>query len=128
MYSVVNNRCPKCHQGKVFTKNSPYNLKYLFKMEAVCEHCHERYEKEPGYFFGAMFVSYALTAFLFFIVLVLDFTVFHLGLSLLYFLIPAVLILSPLTFQWSRLIWLNFFIRFNPALAKKALVQAGDAD
>jgi hypothetical protein len=96
-------------------------------MEAVCEHCHERYEKEPGYFFGAMFVSYALTAFLFFIVLVLDFTVFHLGLSLLYFLIPAVLILSPLTFQWSRLIWLNFFIRFNPALAKKALVQAGDA-
>ncbi len=119
LYSVVKNRCPKCHQGKVFQKDNPYNLKYLFKMETVCSNCAERYEKEPGYFFGAMFVSYALTAMVFFIVLVLDFTLFHLGLSLLLILIPAVLILSPVTFQWSRLIWLNFFIRYSPELAKK---------
>lgn len=118
LYSVVKNRCPKCHQGKVFQKDNPYNLKYLFKMESVCSHCGERYEKEPGYFFGAMFVSYALTALVFFIMLVLDFAFFHLGLSLLLILIPAVLILSPVTFQWSRLIWLNFFIRYNPNLDK----------
>ncbi|TAH42857.1 MAG: DUF983 domain-containing protein [Bacteroidetes bacterium] len=88
-------------------------------MESECSHCGERYEKEPGYFFGAMFVSYALTALVFFIVLVLDFTIFHLGLSLLLILIPAVLILSPVTFQWSRLIWLNFFIRYNPESVKR---------
>lgn len=103
----------------VFSKNSAYDLKNLFKMEAVCSHCGERYEKEPGYFYGAMFVSYALTALVFFIILVLDFTFFHLGLSLLLFLIPAVLILSPVTFRWSRLIWLNLFIRYDASLAMK---------
>ncbi len=119
MYSVLFNRCPRCHQGKVFEKSNPYDLSNLFRMHPVCEHCQERYEKEPGYFFGAMFVSYGFTAFLFFVILVLDFAFFHLGLTLLYFLIPGVLILSPLIFRWSRLIWLNFFIRYNPELAKK---------
>lgn len=118
LYSVVKNRCPRCHSGRVFEKNNPYNLKYLFKMDKQCSHCNERYEKEPGYFYGAMFVSYAFSALIFFIVLVLDFTLFHLGLSLLLILIPAVLIFSPVTFQWSRLIWLNFFIKYDPKLSE----------
>ena len=117
LHSVVNNKCPKCHQGKVFSKNSAYDLKNLFKMEQVCDHCGERYEKEPGYFYGAMFVSYALSAIVFFIFLVLDFTFLHLGLSLLLILIPAVLIFSPVTFRWSRLIWLNLFIKYDPSIA-----------
>ncbi|HNQ62032.1 MAG TPA: DUF983 domain-containing protein [Bacteroidia bacterium] len=87
-------------------------------MEKKCDHCDEIYEKEPGYFYGAMFVSYTLSAIIFFIFLVLDFTIFHLGLSLLLILIPAVLIFSPVTFRWSRLIWLNFFIRFDPQVSK----------
>jgi len=118
LYSVFNNKCPKCHHGKVFSKNSSYDLKHLFKMEKKCDHCDEIYEKEPGYFYGAMFVSYTLSAIIFFIFLVLDFTIFHLGLSLLLILIPAVLIFSPVTFRWSRLIWLNFFIRFDPQVSK----------
>ena len=29
-------------------------------MNEYCSHCEFKFEKEPGYFFGAMFVNYAL--------------------------------------------------------------------
>lgn len=119
LFSVFNNKCPRCHQGKVFEKSNPYNLKYLFRMQPVCQHCHERYEKEPGYFYGAMYVSYALTSLFFIILFLLDIFFFHLGISLLFLLIPGILLISPLTFRWSRLIWLNFFIKHDPSVDTK---------
>ncbi len=122
VYSVVRNRCPRCHRGKVFEDDNPYRLRFLFRMKKSCDHCQELYEKEPGYFFGAMFVSYALTSLAFFIVFMMDLLWFHLGISLLYFLLPAVVLISPVTFQWSRLIWLNFFIRYDKNLIDQPIL------
>ncbi|MBP6334041.1 MAG: DUF983 domain-containing protein [Bacteroidia bacterium] len=119
LYSVWNNKCPRCHQETVFEKANPYNLKFMFRMKPVCAHCEERYEKEPGYFYGAMYVSYALTSLFFIILFLLDIFFFHLGTQLLFILIPGILLISPITFRWSRLIWLNMFIKYNPALDNK---------
>ena len=126
IYSMAANKCPRCHQGKVFTHNNPYRLQGgMLKMEKTCSHCGEIYEKEPGYFFGAMYVSYALTSGWFiswFIMygLFLDwYTAFFIG-----FQAVTILMLSPLTFRWSRIIWLNFFVRYDK---KKAEFGKGNA-
>lgn len=119
VYSVVGNKCPRCHTGKVFTSNNPYNPSSAIHMEERCSHCHLKYEAEPGFFYGAMYVSYALTVGY----SVLSWLVWwSLGggfsLGLMWFIIVSVVALMPVTFRWSRILWLNFFVRYNPELKK----------
>ena len=54
--NVYNEKCPKCGNGYVFKQNvSLFNLPV---MNDVCEKCNYRYDREPGYFLGAMYLSY----------------------------------------------------------------------
>lgn len=119
LYSVIWNKCPKCHKTNVFPE-SAYNLKGFGNMNDTCICCKERYEKEPGYFFGAMFVSYALTAGWFTLTWAIDSFVFHSETwQYLTFLIITIIGFMPITFRTSRLIWLNFFIRFDKDACEK---------
>jgi uncharacterized protein (DUF983 family) len=45
-------RCPRCAEGRLFEG--------AFRMHAACPSCGLRFEREPGYFVGAMYFSYAL--------------------------------------------------------------------
>lgn len=54
VYSVVGNKCPQCHQSDVFKSNAVFNLKTFDKMNESCSCCGMKYEKEPGYFYGAI--------------------------------------------------------------------------
>jgi uncharacterized protein (DUF983 family) len=47
-------RCPCCGVGRLFARR--------FTMHETCEHCGFRFEREPGYFVGAIYVNYAVTA------------------------------------------------------------------
>ncbi len=51
--------CPRCYQGHMFT---PWNYRPFQKqkMNQECEVCHLHYEVESGFFWGAMYFSYAL--------------------------------------------------------------------
>ncbi len=46
-------RCPRCGRGPLF--RGP------FKMLHNCPECHLRYEREQGYFLGAIYLNYAAT-------------------------------------------------------------------
>lgn len=54
---VLYQRCPRCRVGKIFHRSIFLGLP---KMHESCSVCHLRYEREPGYFLGAMYISYAL--------------------------------------------------------------------
>src|SRR5438552_2272733 len=45
-------RCPRCREGRLFRST--------FEMADPCPVCGLLYEREPGYFMGALFCSYAL--------------------------------------------------------------------
>lgn len=120
-YSVLWNKCPKCHGGNVFKYNNPYDLSHFSEMNEKCSCCSEQFEKEPGYFYGAMYVSYALMSGWFMITWAIDsFLVHSETWQYLTFFIPTILLFMPLTFRISRLIWLNFFVRFDPEKANFA--------
>src|SRR4051794_36987382 len=96
---VLGNRCPRCFQGEVF-----YGL---YRMHAECPSCQMKFEREPGYFLGAMVFSYAFGAFSMVptvILLVFGFRASTLPLII----IPClqVALLNPFLFKYSRLIWL----------------------
>lgn len=46
-------RCPLCGQGPLFAG--------WFAMHERCQHCRWRFEREPGYFLGAMYINYGVT-------------------------------------------------------------------
>lgn len=47
-------RCPRCGERTLF--------RGAFTMHRECAHCHLVFEREPGYFVGAIYINYAATA------------------------------------------------------------------
>jgi len=106
---VLNGTCPHCGQTKVFkTKGNPFIMK-LPVMHERCEKCNYSFHREPGFYFGAMYTSYALTVAemvtVFVLGLLLNIGFFNIFLGV----VLAVLLLSTFNYKMSRLMWLNMF-------------------
>ena len=61
LQSTFKYKCPRCRKGELFTK--PFDISKPLDMPKRCEICDQKTEPEPGFYFGAMFLSYLLTAF-----------------------------------------------------------------
>ena len=60
LISILQQRCPRCRRGKVFR----YSVFRGFpKMHERCPVCDLKFEREPGYFLGAMYISSAIVTF-----------------------------------------------------------------
>jgi uncharacterized protein (DUF983 family) len=56
MVGIVRQLCPRCRTGKIFRKSV-----WLFPgMFERCPACGLKFEREDGYFLGAMYISYGL--------------------------------------------------------------------
>ena len=92
-------RCPRCGETRLYA--GP------FRMHEVCAACGMRYERESGYFVGAIYVNYAVTvAVAAGTVLILDWWI---GLALAQQLAVGITLaaLVPLAFfRYSRSLWL----------------------
>jgi len=102
-------------EGDLYPDMNPYHLKHTTEMYTHCLKCDLNFCPEPGYFYGAMYVSYAFTIAIGVGVFLLYF--FHVPkfspIPFLIILTIVLAILAPYTFRTSRAIWLNFFIRFS---------------
>lgn len=122
LYSVLFNKCPKCHKGNFFKNNSAYKkLNEFDKMHDHCPVCNESYIRETGFYVGAMYASYGLTVLyglaLFALLVVL------LKIDILFYLIlfsVSLFILLPWIYRKSRLIWINLFVKFDKKLFDKS--------
>lgn len=114
--SILRLRCPKCRMGPLFQSGKISRPGSLFTMHPACPHCKQSFEPEPGFYFGAMFISYGINTALFLISWVALLLIYpDYTLSMLLGILTAVVILSlPLSFRWSRSIWLALFVRFDP--------------
>lgn len=124
LYSAFRLKCPRCHEGDLFVSKHAYDLPNMAKMPESCPTCGQKYWPEPGFYYGAMYVSYALTIALSVAVFVLMtlFDVFkiswYLGINSL-----LILILFPPIFRLSRAIWFNFFVGYESPEARAARIQ-----
>lgn len=88
-------------------------------MPETCTHCGQHFELEPAFYSGAMYVSYALQVTLFTTVYVALRVLFNPEAEVyIYFIIGASLLLFPVTLRLSRVIYLNFFVRYDPRFDK----------
>lgn len=86
----------------------------LTKIHDNCPKCGFKYMIEPSFFFGAMYVAYALSV-------GVSMLVFLIGSGLLDFEIlksivavgVVLVVLTPLLLRISRMIWINFFVSYD---------------
>jgi len=103
--AILKQRCPKCRRGKIF--------RGLMHMNRQCSECGFTFDREAGYWTGAMFVSSFLPMLLVGPVwAILVFTGQNIWLA---FAITFILlmILIPVTFRYSRAIWLHTDYRLD---------------
>ena len=117
-YSISKNKCPRCHEGS-FWPNSP--LKNLIfnkgSLNNNCSYCGLKFEIELGFWYGAMYISYALGVLLMLIIWLLHFLIFpNVDIKdLIIFIMLSIILFCPYNFFFSRLIWINLFVSFSPS-------------
>ncbi len=114
LYSILNNKCPRCHKGNFFENNNPYLLKKFDKMHKNCRVCNEDFERETGFYYGAMYASYGLTVAFGVAVYMLMCVVLNYE-AITYLIVFAILqvLLMPIFYRASRLMWINLFVKFK---------------
>lgn len=115
--STLQVKCPRCRKGRMFLEGTLYDFNKFGKMNDKCSCCEQSFEPEPGYYFGAMFISYAFnTAYFFGVWLLFSFSQDYGTLEFMSALVLVALVLFPMTFRWSRVLWLNIFIHYDGSL------------
>ncbi len=59
--AIFSLRCPSCYEGRLFLQPNPYLIKQIADMPDCCEVCKLKLTPEPGFYYGAMFMSYVVT-------------------------------------------------------------------
>lgn len=119
--AMLQGKCPRCQSGKMFKHNTL--SKGFMKMYENCPVCDLRFEIEPGFFWGAMYVSYGITCA---ILLILGGATLLLGNDpdfwvYIGIIVPAFIIASPFTYRYSRILMIYFFapVQFEERYANK---------
>lgn len=124
LISALTMKCPRCGEGELYDKSTLIPKAGMFSMNTHCTECGLKYEKEIGFFYGAMYISYMLNIALFVTATVgyylffedkVDGTWYILGYLLLTFL------LIRWIYRMSRSIWLMFFVNYDPD--KKEIIK-----
>lgn len=114
LYSILFNKCPRCHEGDFFKYKLNLNPSKVLKLHENCSSCDLKYMMEPSFFFGAMYINYAIAVALFVTIFVIA-KVF-IGLTILQSFMAIVvvsLLLTPLNLRLSRIIWINIFVGYK---------------
>lgn len=117
--SFFGGKCPQCREGHVF-KHPITKITKFKEMNDNCPSCGVKFESEPGFFWGAMYFSYALNVAMF-IIIGFFFFYFSDDVNLAVFITTLVvvsLLVSPVSFRLSRLFMMYIAAPYRRYLGK----------
>ena len=119
LYSILTGTCPKCMNESMYVDKNPLHLGSVLKMNEHCSHCGLKYQIEPSFFYGAMYVSYGLNVAIGVVAFIISYVFLNLNIESAFIaIIAAIILLYPLVLRWSRNIYINIFISYNPHFKK----------
>ncbi|NRD23100.1 DUF983 domain-containing protein [Winogradskyella litoriviva] len=120
LYSILFGVCPKCHQESMYVNKNPYVLTDVVKMHEKCSHCNTKYQIEPSFFYGSMYVSYAVGIAFAVAAFIITYNILEFSLTVAFIAIVATLVgFFPVIMRLSRNIWINIFMSYDKTLVKK---------
>ncbi|MCP4784436.1 MAG: DUF983 domain-containing protein [Fuerstiella sp.] len=113
-------RCPACGRGKLFRR--------LLSMHKKCSSCELSFERPSGYFLGATYINYGLTA----ASTTVSYVTLHFGLGctngqLLPGLVAFILIFPLVFFRFARSLWLSLDCCLDRVGASEAMSESRQA-
>lgn len=122
LYSIFRAKCPQCQEGDFFEGSF-----FRATPKKECDCCHLKYEREPGFFQGSYYVTYALG-----VASMVTFWVASLVLypsgdfdSYMWIVLSGMLLVVPFTYPLSKIIWANFFYKFDKDACAKSKGLSG---
>lgn len=98
--------CPRCGKGQLFSG--------WFRMHEHCSGCGMKYEREPGYFLGSIYINYGWTAMSMSISYIVLRYVFDLpNIYVVPPLLVYVIVFPTVFHRYSRAIWLTLDCNFD---------------
>ena len=117
--SIVSMNCPRCRKGKLFN-TTILSFEKLTEMPDNCKVCNKKYQPEPGFYYGAMFISYIFTAFFFLAFVAMCIFLFGLSVNTSFILLAVMIaFLFVWFFRISRSIWIHINIKYEPEAIDK---------
>jgi uncharacterized protein (DUF983 family) len=115
LYSILTGTCPKCQNESMYLDKNPLHFNKILKMHENCSHCGLKYQIEPSFFYGAMYVSYGLNVAVGIAAFIVSFILFGSSLKVAFIaIIVSLILLFPFVLRWSRNIYINMFISYDP--------------
>jgi len=115
LYSILTGTCPKCQKESMYLDQNPLHLGNILKMHENCSHCGLKYQIEPSFFYGAMYVSYGLNVAIGIAAFIISYVLLNSSLKVAFIsIIASLLVLFPLVLRWSRNIYINMFVSYDP--------------
>lgn len=115
LYSIAYRKCPHCHEGEFMVSRNPYDLRHTGDVLARCAVCHRKFEPEPGFYYGGMYVSYGLAVAQSVAIYVIMGVLFPTTdpTTRLFWVLGALVVLAPVVYAWSKILWANLFVTFK---------------
>ena len=118
LYSILFAKCPRCHEGDLwkmsFWQSALGLLKGQYNMHERCLLCNLKYEQEPGFWWGAMYISYALSSGALLITAFVSRYVINMTLNETLLMVLLVALIGFLyNARVSRAIYINFFVDYE---------------
>ncbi|MEZ7500607.1 DUF983 domain-containing protein [Flavobacterium sp. Arc3] len=120
LYSILTGTCPKCQKESMYLDPNPLHLGNILKMHENCSHCGLKYQIEPSFFYGAMYVSYGLNVAIGIAAFIISYVLLNSSLKVAFIsIIASLIVLFPFVLRWSRNIYINMFVSYDPNFKQK---------
>ncbi len=114
LYSIFHLKCPRCAEGDLF-ETPTFSFRKPFEMPQHCPKCGQPYFLEPGFYYGAMFISYIWTGWVSLLFVGILIWGFGLGVNAAFALLVLLMaVLYVWIFRVSRAMWLAFNVKYDP--------------
>ncbi len=114
LYSIFHLKCPRCAEGDLF-ETPTFSFRKPFYMPQHCPKCGQPYFLEPGFYYGAMFISYIWTGWVSLIFVGILIWGFGVGVNTAFALLVLLMaLLYVWIFRVSRAMWLAMNVKYDP--------------
>ena len=113
LYSILTGTCPRCQNESMYENNNLLHLSKIIKMKEKCSHCGLRYQIEPSFFYGAMYVSYGLNVAIGVAAFIISYLIVPSVKIGFISVVATIILLFPIVMRLSRSIYINIFVAYK---------------
>lgn len=108
-------KCPNCLKSKAFKEQKGLSRILIPKMKNCCSNCNFSFNKEPGFYYGAMYISYGLTIIESITVFIVAQQLFEVqsNAKIIGIIAVTMMFLMRFNYKLSRILWLNIFKNYQ---------------